>query len=332
MLPSKRQRFLIAIAVVIGAAALLSVLPTLRAADGSSGVSLLSSRVNPLVATLIVAAAALPALIVGLMTSLANPLSGVFAITIALTVFAGVGGPITGWLHRSEARLPAEFGQLMIEVAIWQAGLIVMLLIIQRLRSPMRTRWPALAFSDHLGVDTQLRFPELQSLGAGLVCTAIGGGVSWLLLRTPATGQVIGALVLAFFLGGLFGHLVFPHTNPIGVLFSPAIVAIVSYAFVMRRFAGLGAPAVYEAFYSHKLLSTATALPVFYVSAGVAGCALGVGFAQGLISGDADATTTAAASAATPAGGAATATVLSALSERARELEEKRKREQDETK
>lgn len=279
MMPRMRQRVVIVVAMVAGAMAWSWVAGLLAAPDGSSGISLMSARVGVAGAVAVLGCAGVVAMMLGVVASATgNALSGVFAVSGSLGVLAALGGPIDGWMLRS--RLPGDYLYLMFEVLLWQAGWVAMVLLIQFNRSSVRTRWPALAFEDHLGVDLHVRFPRVQSLAAGVVCGACAGVVGYFLIRSSDSGQVIGSLLAAFTAGGLVAGLVFPQVNPAGVLFGPAWVALGSYLCVWVGYSG--EQAVLEAWFAGGLPGVALALPIHYASAGVAGCAMGVGLAQGI--------------------------------------------------
>lgn len=283
MLPSMRQRLIIAAAIAVGVLGWLWVRPLLLPADGTDGLSLFAARAGLPMAVALVLVAGIPALVVGVVASATgNLLSGVFAAAAALCVLAGSTGPIDDWMWR--AQLPQGYRGFIFEALIWQGLWAVMLAVIGFFRSPLRTRWPALAFTDHLGVDTRIRLPQVQALMAGLVSAVIGGVAAWLLVRSSDPGQVIGGLVIAFAVGGMLGHVVFPQTNPVGILLSPTLVAIASYGYVLTQFNSH--EAVLQAWYTRTLFGPALAMPIYFASAGVAGCALGVGLAQALMSGD----------------------------------------------
>lgn len=289
MFPPIRQRLLIAVTIVLGAGAFSAVLPYVAQRDGATGLSLLDG--DPwriVVAMVVMAGAGLVAAVPAVAASVTgNPMAGVFGLAGALAAAAARAGPIDGWMFRhAEAQaLPREYGWLMAELAVWQLGWIGVLLLIQRLRSPLRTRFPALAFTDHLGMDTQLRFPQAASLLAGLTATVTGGALAYLLLRTSVTGQVEAGLLIAFAVAGLMGQMMFPQNNPIGILLSPAVVGAVGYTWVLLT--TQSTPQVLADWYTGRLPNLALALPVHYASAGVAGCALGIGWAQALQSANA---------------------------------------------
>jgi hypothetical protein len=183
--------------------------------------------------------------------------------------------------------LPGAYGGLIVEMLMWHAALAATLAAIQFARSPLRSRVPALAFDDHLGLDTAMAVPRTQSLLAGLLCAAAATLCGSLLLQSTDSAQVVLGLMLAFAIGGMVGHMVFPQTNPVGILFSPALVAIAAYAFVLLRFnasqgkllAGWLDPGLGT---WQRVPHLARALPIHYASAAVAGAALGIGWAEGI--------------------------------------------------
>ncbi len=277
MLPSIRQRLMIGTGVVLGALCWLVVAAALRAADGSTGLTLTSARVGLVVAVVIVALAGLPAMGLGLISSATgHAMSGIFTVAAALGMLAAVGGSMEGWLK--SATLTGDYKWLIFETLIWQVGVLLMLFVIQRLRSPLRTRWPALAFGDHLGVDTPRRSPFVQVAGSGLVCGGIAAVVGYILIHNADTGQVICGLIIAFLLGGLIAQTAFPFANPLGVLSSPFLVAVCCYGYILIRF-GQTEPFL-KAWYHQSLPGLALALPIHYASAGLVGCTLGMGMAQ----------------------------------------------------
>ena len=286
MFPRMRQRLIIITAVVVGAIGWMSVADWLRAPDGSTGLSLTTAKVGWGWAVLAVGLAGLPALVLGLFVSvMGNPLAGIFSISAALTVLAGSGGSINGWVWRDEVCMPEAYGGLIIEMIIWEAGLVAMLAVVQFLRSPMRRRMAALVFDDHLGVEYDSHYAKTKSLAAGLICAVVAGVATFLLLRSSDTGQVVWSLILAFLLGGMSSQLIVPQCHPWAIVLSPVLVAVVGYTWVLTAFTNeesfweawnlLGQSAMH-------IPGPALALPVHYASAAVVGCTLGVGWAQNM--------------------------------------------------
>jgi hypothetical protein len=285
MFPRTRIRLLLAMAIVVGAASLHLAHGALRSHTGASGLTLTQARSGFVMAAVLVALAGLPVAGLGTLASaVGNPLSGLFAVGSALLLLAWTGGPIDGWMRTSSP--PGSFGALLIELLVWQLGVVAMLALVQKLRSPLRTRWPALAFDDHLGVDTHIRLPQAQALGAGLVCAIVAGVLGHLLIRSSDINQVLASLLVAFAVGGMAGHMAFPQSNPAAILLSPAIVAATGYALVLTGYTNHGQ--LLAAWHAGKITGLAMALPVHYASAGLAGAAMGVGWAQGLMAPEAE--------------------------------------------
>jgi len=104
------------------------------------------------------------------------------------------------------------------------------------------------------------------------------------LIRNASTGQVHCALLLAFTVGGMVAHLIARHDNPVGILFSPALVATVGYTWVIMAYDTT--PDVINALHRGELPGLALALPAHYTSAAVVGCTIGLGWAEALIVGE----------------------------------------------
>lgn len=290
MLPNFRQRLMILTAVLLGAVGWLLVEPQLVASYGGEGLTLMWSRSGPVRATALMAILGIPALAIGLITSVSgSPLAGVFSVTAALSVLAWRGGSIDGYLyHAADAQatgeaLPGAYGTLILEMAIWVVGLVSVLVTIQYLRSPMRSRWPILEFEDHADVDLQFRLPNSPALLAGLICAVVGGVLAFFLLQSSDVGQVVFSLLLAFGIGGFTAQMLCPQSNPVAVLLSPALVAVLAYGWVLGY---ESQNKVLTAWYSsspiHRLPGLALALPIHYASAAVAGSTMGVGWARSL--------------------------------------------------
>lgn len=303
MLPTMRNRLLITLTVLLGGGAWLLAARTMTPADSSTGLSLFASRSGVPMAILAAVLAGIPATLLGLVSAAGgHPLAGVFSTTASLALAAATRGRMLGWFqrHAGAGSLPDAYATLMLETVLWFAGLVVMLMAIQYLRSPLRSRIPTLASHDHFGRDTYVRFPNAKALAAGAVTAIIGWLLCVLLVRSDATGQVVCSLVLGFALAATAGQLIFRQANPVAILLSPMVVAIVGYGFA--RFGYDSSAALERAWYAGRIVGPAMVLPVFYVSAGVAGCAIGVGLAQGFTaSHQADATSAVSSGSVAPA-------------------------------
>lgn len=308
MFPSLRTRLLITIAAIAGSMLWVSAAEAAMAPDGSGGISLITAGSFGK-ATAMILLAGLPALIMGLVISaLGNPLSGLFAAAIGLCSLAVTGGEMNGWIDRTNAGLPGDYLKLAMETLLWFAAVIVFLIVAMKLRPSIRKTIPKLVDKHHFGSNTQLRKFNASAWTAGGITALVGGILSFLLLRTAESGQVVGGLILAFMIaafvgmlvaGSIFGELrrdsdtdqgegqdkgskierlVAPPRNPIPVLLAPAVVAIIGYLLTMVAFSDKAD--LLASWYSGGVLGIARALPIHYASAGIIGCCLGIGWAQ----------------------------------------------------
>ena len=285
-----QRRLLFLVTVVVSAASWCAVLPWLMSADGSSGLSLTTARIGFVAGVLLLAVAGIGAMVLGAATSaMGGRLSGVMAISLGLLVAAGRGGPIDGWIYGARTALPGSYLWLMVEVLVWQAGGVVMLLMVQKLRNPLTARWPALAYEDHLEVDVVVSWPSAATLGATVLCAVIAGVLSYWLVRNSDGGQVVGGVGVSFLVAAMITQLLMPKHPATGALFAPALVALSAYGYVLLRFANetsflagwynLG----YHSSASAVVPGPALALPVHYASAGVLGAAAGLAWARSMM-------------------------------------------------
>ncbi len=304
MFPTLPNRLLAAAAIFLGAWAWISAAGALAAADGSKGFSLMAAHgglVHALPALLLAAA---PAIVLSVVcSSVGNPLCGLFTLTTALWVVAAQGNPIGDWVHRTDAKLPGDYAGLAIELFIWAAIFIGFIFLVYFARPLVRKALPFLARQPHLGEELKVTRGWIPSLVSAAIAAVIGGVLAYVLLRSPQKGQVIGALMLAFMVGGLAGDLITAFlfkkhsANPIGIILAPLVVGLFAYlltawgyrdseAFLKAFFEAAGAPGARTNLNVARLSGLALALPIDYASAGIAGCALGVGWSQVMWSGE----------------------------------------------
>ena len=283
MFPSIRQKLIVLVAVVAGGWAWGWASAPLAAADGSTGISLLSSRLGLPMAVAVVVLAGLPAIGLGLAASAcSNTICGLFVVAVSLCVLAAHGGSMQGWVLRTD---DASVGylKLAMEMLVWQAGVLLVLALIQSVRSRVRARWPAAALDDRPETVLSVQFGRPWSVSAALVSAAVALAVASCLIRSADGGQVIGSLLVAFALGGIAAGALFPGCSPLGVLCGPAAVAVVAYVWVAYQFAGDEQAKLLGAWYLRQgagsaggLPGVALALPIHYASAGIIGCCLGI--------------------------------------------------------
>ena len=279
MLPRLKQRLVIASGVALGGICWLLARGFLTASDGSVGLSLIDAHNGIAVAVIALLIAGVPAVLAStLSASTGNPLAGAFTLGGSLMVLAAVGGASQGFIHRAE--LPGDYRRLAIESGVWIVLLIVILLIVDRLRLMVRPRIKPLVSKQHLGARIKLGLPGSQPLLAGAVSAALGALACNLLIQTPDGGQVNCSLVLGFAVAAMIARMLVPQQNPIVILISPLVVGIGVYLWVASSYQSQDA--LLADYYSRDLFNLAVALPIHYASAGVAGCAIGVGMAQSM--------------------------------------------------
>ncbi len=284
MFPVFRQRVLLVIACLLGSFLAVHLgARWLAPTDVSQGLSLMSTSVGLGLAIVAAVLVLVPAWALGTFVCVTgHPLSGLFVISVSLTALACAGGPISGWIHRTP--VPASYKSLMLETFLWAAILTLLTALMLWLRNTIRQARPQLATTDHLGQDLSWTSQPAQAAYAGVLCAAISGALAYVLIPTQQVGQVVGGLILGGTIGGLAGQLVFPKLrNPVGLLLSPALVALAGYALALRY---PGPTAFFTDWYRLRLSGLMLVLPIYYASAGLTGVIIGVGWAQALLHGD----------------------------------------------
>lgn len=287
MLPTITQRTLMLIAIVAATLAWLAIQLPLTAAHGSSGLSLMDARVGVLFACLLLLAAGLPAMVGAIYVSASgNPLSGIFTTGFALIILAGQGGSMTGLIRRQSAG-GGIFTTLMIELLLWALAWCVLMFLIRRFRDfvrgnlvPPRLQTP---FSRKLTEEDTPRFVlHVAPIVAGLICSTLGYVGCRYLIATPATGQVIGALLVVFTCSAFAAREFVPTGNVVFLVLSPLIVAVAGYAHMAVTHGTASAQDLIGLWQTGQITGPARALPIHYASAGMVGVALGIGLAQAI--------------------------------------------------
>lgn len=277
MLPSFKQRLIIAAATILGGLMLRLAASALGASDASPGISLFDAKVGLILAVLCVVVVALPTLAMAAVTAAAgHVLSGVFVLAVAMSFLAAAGGQMDGYFWRHA--MPSGYVKLMAELVLWAAGWIGVLAVLRWSRPRLRPYLGKLRSEEHWGDELKLNRPDWRSLVAGGISMCVGGLLAHLLIQNTDDGQVIGSLLLAFTIGGMLGKMIMPHEIPLPVLLSPLAAAVLGYGYAAVSFGD----AVTPAWFAGNLTGLALALPIFVASAGVAGSAMGIGLAQSL--------------------------------------------------
>jgi len=279
MLPNLKQRLAMTLAIIAGGALLVWRQSWLLPADGSPGLVMLDSRLGPVMAWLALVALLAPVAAMGLVVSaMGNRLGGVFATAAALAVLAIAAGPADGWYGRAE--LPTGYWPLAIEALLWAGLWALLLALIDRLSPPVAGGLPRVISSDRPSHATRFHLPGGQGLIGCVIAAALGGVVSNVLLRSSDVGQVTGALIVGFTVGGVVARASVPSASPTAIVLSPMLAAMVGYGYLATRF--ITRDAVLAAKYQDALLGLGLALPIHYAAAGVAGAAIGLGLGHSL--------------------------------------------------
>lgn len=120
-----------------------------------------------------------------------------------------------------------------------------------------------------------------QAWAAAFTAAIVGGILAWILLRNTETKQVAWGLGVAFMVGSLTGHLLFPGGRVLPIILSPLLTAAAGYVLAAMRYTN--PDDLLHAVHTAQAVPLALALPVYYASAGVMGAAMGVGWAQAFI-------------------------------------------------
>lgn len=294
MLPTITQRLMMVAAIVLGTLCWLSVLPLLKAADGSAGLSLMDARSGVVMACVWMLLAGLPALLAGLYVSSAgNPLSGVFTVGISLMILAAHGGSMQGLINRQAERPSGEptggaiFLQLEMEMVLWALAWCLMMFLTRRYRwwirhtlVPRRLKTP---FPPTLTEEDTPRFVlQVRPAMAGLLCAMLGWILCRYIMQTHENGQVIGSILLSFVLAGLTARLALPTGNVVFLLLSPLLVGFASYAYATLLHGSASADELILRWQRGEVVGPMFAMPIHWASAGLIGVSVGIGMAQAI--------------------------------------------------
>ena len=145
-----------------------------------------------------------------------------------------------------------------------------------------------------LGIDNLRRGRPVHRMGpsvtagylAGAASIAVGQAFVFVLMRSEAIGQVVGALIVGMTIATMVGHQMFPTARRLPLLMSPFLIGAAGYIWTAGSVGGEAE--LLGRFFTHfssafeaPLPQPARALPVHYASAGLFGAALGIGWSQG---------------------------------------------------
>ncbi|QQE12622.1 hypothetical protein JD969_03925 [Planctomycetota bacterium] len=281
MLARYQSRILTLVAASIAATCMLIATPRLIPLNASTGITFTDAAVGPLNAIIITALFLLPALILSIFIAAFNTyLSATFISAFAVLALASIGGSPIGFIYRSD--LPHEYTSLIIESFIWTALLFANLYTIQITRTPIQAKLPRNLVTPSPDDSNLFGNLSTNTILAAFIVAGLGGFLCNLLIQSTATSQSLCSLILAFFIATLFTRFIFPSANPVILLFSPMIAAIVGYTLVLINTGSYSSTSkILSAIYSHQFPPLAFPLPIFFISAGTIGVILGITAAKG---------------------------------------------------
>lgn len=277
MLPSQTQRGLMLIATLLGVVGFGWAAGRFGAGDGWDAGAILMMGLAGVPAVLAAAVVAAGG----------NPLSAVASLALAGT-FAAHSQSFGDAVRRADdvGQLGGMYFGWGTQLAAWFAVLIAVVAVLEIARPRLRPRLGQRLTSRHLADGATLWGVDGKAWVALLITAVIGMVLTVVLVRSSDTGQVRGGLVLGFALASLVGFAIAPTQRPGLVLLSPGLVVVGGYVWAARRFfastdGGAGAADVFlGTFYRGELPGAMVVLPVHAVTAGVLGCAIGIGLGQ----------------------------------------------------
>lgn len=273
--------------------------PKLVPLDGGEGLSVFGARLQPwLMVLLTVLAGAVAVIPVLALAWAGRVVVAVMCYAAGLSILAHRGGGVDGWFHR--VSLPMGWLTLVIEVLFWSMLLIGVALLLEwvgRRGSGQSGDRPSGSVADEghghadAGPDglsvcrhsSLVVFgPVLPMLMAGVLAAVIQLVVLGILMASPLLGQAFWSIVLGGVISGVVVHVAFARAALLLVMLAPGVVAILAYAQAFVSFGNTEEAllALYRGGLSGRLL----ALPIHYMSAGVAATLLGVLIGPAVIS------------------------------------------------
>ena len=253
-------------------------LPWLRAADGSTGVAVVSSEAGAVLGwvVLLLSGGVAIALAAGVGAATRNRLAGVFTLAAAGLMLAVWGGPIHGWMWRSS--LPGGYGWLAAEAVVWALGLAGFFggQALLEARLPDASARQASPQRRH-ETDTPEEAWWLVP-ASGVLAAAVGGVLTHFFVTREDVGQVVGALILAFAIAAGVSQVVTRVHRSTGLLLAPLLAAIGGYLWTAWSYPSHDA--VLAAWYGGEITGLSLGLPIFYATAGTLGAVLGTGLGR----------------------------------------------------
>ncbi len=289
----KHRLMLIAAAVVTSWLAGTYASAALQPPDGSTGFAVTSTAVGVWQTLAVLLAIAVPVVAIGLIIGATdNPLAGPFVVGLAITVLSWTGGSSDGWFMRTDQ--PGGFVTLILETIGWGLFLVGLVVAIGFGDRVIRGMLPDSICASREGRKLTWALPKRHALIPAVICLVVAGACAYAFVRNSEPGQVLLSVMLAFGIGSMTAHLAYTQTNPIAILLSPFALAIVAYGYAALRYddftqvqTALNQMLVLgDDMTVPRINGLALVLPMQYVGAGLAGCALGLSGAVNVVAGD----------------------------------------------
>jgi hypothetical protein len=295
-----RQRSVLLIGAILAAFIWLQGIPAWTSAQGVAGASLLYAASPGQSIGLAIVLGAIVVIIAAATAALARVLHGVLALAVGLVFPAVRGGTIDEWLR--EAGSSQAYWLFVGESLLWALLIALAAVAIaagaRQLRP--RLRWtrmtpqqeghfwgfePPLNAGVLAGSSSRSPLPparrrRVNLLASTFVSTVIGATIAAMLVRSIEPWQVVWGIGIAFTVGSLLGHQMFPASNPLGLIVSPLIAAALWYGWA--AITGGSSARMLHDYFGGSFTHAALALPIYYASAGVAGAAAGTLWSQAM--------------------------------------------------
>lgn len=228
---------------------------------------------SPLGGLVLLAMTLVPTVLLGILVGrLINAVVGCFVVGTALAALSMRFGTIEDLAFAGGSPMAAAF-----ETAIW--GVVVAILA-----------GAVLAGSGPLP-DLPRRHDSWRGeladrRGAIVLATALLAiPVVWLIVQTSAKGQALGGTILASAAVGFVGRMLAPRVQPVIVFAVPALAGAAATAFAASTVEG----DIATAFVDGRLSRLAYPMPIDWAAGSLCGVAIGLGWARGFVSDEADA-------------------------------------------
>ena len=263
-------RYVVVTIGMIATAVLMSM--SVGAMQSRSGVAgpTIANASSPLTAGLVVLVTLIVSfLVAAIVGRLVNAVVGLFVLGWGISVLSMQCGTIASLVFNGGGMVP-----LAIEAAVWSVVVLVMTIGIFRLSGPLPDI-PMAEPADVCRPGTVFSSEALRASLAGLLVLA----AVWFLLVNDLKGQAIGAVVVGGILAGIGARMLSPTAQPILIFAAPVLAGAVGYAIA----ASMQTASLDEMFVLNTLPRFGRPMPLDYAGGSLAGVAIGLGWARGMV-------------------------------------------------